>query len=456
MAIASVFRVAASSTNSTSVTSGAVNTTGATFILLGVSASAAVTITDSFGNTYALVGNASNGAYLYSCVKPIVGAGHTFTATTTSVTASGYPSISIVGFTGVGAFYGVNVGVKASIYGSFTDFYNMSVPTASDKCLCVNFDGFWDTDYDGALIGATSFSTSTSGYTVVSSPFAATKSTGVALAYGLFPSGSTGSTINVVWNLSPYTGYNGYRISAIWYPSSAGYLSIGAIQPRSTASTSLSGLSIGAIQPPPAIVAPNTTATLAVTLDNVSLVGTATSTAPIPSTGTLSVALASVTNTATATAAAPTPTSGGLTITLASLTTTATATAAVPTPTSGGLTVTLASLRVSATATYTPPTPSSGSLSLSLAGATVTGSGLYTPPPPTTASLALTLASMATTATVTVINYGSGPTLGYQSTSAVTGPRPTWASAVLVTANPAQASGKLTTSDPRYAQGDPL
>jgi len=250
VAIASVFSVSASSNNSKSVTTSAVNTTGATFLVLGVSTAAAVSITDSFGNTYSLVGNSSNGAYLYSCANPTVGSGHTFTATTISSTASGYPSIAAVGFSGVGAFYQVSTGLKTDASQNFTDSFGIGIPTSSDKCLAVLLDGMWGTDYGGNLVGPTSLSTNTTGYSLASSTFVSGKSTGIGLAYGTF---ATGSTLNVAWSVSPATAYSGFRVSAIWYPilvpPKPSYLSIGAVQPGTSSGISLGYVSIGAVQP---------------------------------------------------------------------------------------------------------------------------------------------------------------------------------------------------------------
>lgn len=124
----------------------------------------------------------------------------------------------------------------------------------------------------------------------------------------------------------------------------------------------------------------------------------------------------------------------------------------------GSLSLTLDSATVTGSGTATTPTPTTGGLNLTLASLTTTATATATVPTPTSASLALTLDSLVITATATAEapTFGTGPTLGYQSTSAVTGPRPAWASAVLVTASPTYAVGRLTNADPKHAQGDPL
>lgn len=102
MAIALVAHVAAQDKDA--VTSSAVDTTGATILVVGLSryqAGGAVTITDSKGNTYtALTAQASsNVAYsrIYYCPNPTVGSGHTFTGTG----SESYFTIAAAAFSGV-------------------------------------------------------------------------------------------------------------------------------------------------------------------------------------------------------------------------------------------------------------------------------------------------------------------------------------------------------------------
>ena len=100
---------------------------------------------------------------------------------------------------------------------------------------------------------------------------------------------------------------------------SQSYLSIGAIQPRSTTGASLSGLSLGAVQPGLVV-----SASLTATLGSLTLSGSATTTV-VTITASLTATLGDLTLSATATAARPS-TTGTLSATLGSLTLTANAT----------------------------------------------------------------------------------------------------------------------------------
>ena len=91
------------STNSTTVTTAAVNCTGANLIILAVafSVSSTGTIADSQGNTYVL--QATHGANdskvtIYTCFGPSVSGSMTFSFTTTSGTA--FPAIAVLAVSG--------------------------------------------------------------------------------------------------------------------------------------------------------------------------------------------------------------------------------------------------------------------------------------------------------------------------------------------------------------------
>jgi len=118
---------------------------------------------------------------------------------------------------------------------------------------------------------------------------------------------------------------------------SQGYLSIGAIQPRSTTGASLSGLSIGAVQPGLVV-----SASLTATLGSLTLAGSATTTVAT-TTASLSATLGSLTASATATSTVTLATTATLSATLGSLTLSGSATTARPS-TTGSLSVTLGSV----------------------------------------------------------------------------------------------------------------
>lgn len=86
-------------------TSPAINTTGASLIVLGITASNGVTptpaISDSKGNTYTLLTNATaasnQNSWLYYCSNPTVGTGHTFTFNL----SGGLDNMVVAAFSGV-------------------------------------------------------------------------------------------------------------------------------------------------------------------------------------------------------------------------------------------------------------------------------------------------------------------------------------------------------------------
>ncbi len=92
----------AGSTDSHAVTSSAIDTTGATLIVVNVSTYAGATaavLSDSKSNTWsALTVKASTGtrSRLFYCAHPTVGTAHTFTLST----GSSYPTIAVAAFSG--------------------------------------------------------------------------------------------------------------------------------------------------------------------------------------------------------------------------------------------------------------------------------------------------------------------------------------------------------------------
>lgn len=83
------------STNSSSITTIAIDTTGANLIVISVSSYASAAPTDSKSNTWLPLTIQNSGSAinrLFYCINPIVGSGHTFTINT----ASSYPVISVV------------------------------------------------------------------------------------------------------------------------------------------------------------------------------------------------------------------------------------------------------------------------------------------------------------------------------------------------------------------------
>lgn len=117
MPITFIAGVTASSLTGNGVTSSGIDTTGANFLVIGLSQNpAVVTVSDSNGNTYTALSvienSSSNRATLYVCTTPIsVGAGHTFT-----VSGGGsYPAIGVAAFSVVPA---------VNLQGESSNFYN--------------------------------------------------------------------------------------------------------------------------------------------------------------------------------------------------------------------------------------------------------------------------------------------------------------------------------------------
>src|SRR6266478_65117 len=83
--------------------SGSINTTGADFIIIAIADSywGSTALTDSKSNTWIPLTSYSaadkSRIWLYYCLNPIIGAGHTFTAT---ATGTSYPSLYVQAWSG--------------------------------------------------------------------------------------------------------------------------------------------------------------------------------------------------------------------------------------------------------------------------------------------------------------------------------------------------------------------
>lgn len=85
-------------TSGPSVTSPAINTTGATLIVVTAQGSKVPTgITDSVGNTYTQIGAGLNGLVMFYCANPTINAAHTFT---TTLASNGEVSMEVLAFSG--------------------------------------------------------------------------------------------------------------------------------------------------------------------------------------------------------------------------------------------------------------------------------------------------------------------------------------------------------------------
>lgn len=95
--ITAIAHTSAGSGDTSAVTSPAIDTTGATLLVVVTARfGSTMSVTDSKGNTYTALTDYLSGdaVQIHYCKNPTVGSGHTFTGTT----AAGYPSISVGAF----------------------------------------------------------------------------------------------------------------------------------------------------------------------------------------------------------------------------------------------------------------------------------------------------------------------------------------------------------------------
>lgn len=195
-AIAVVDHVCAASADGADVTTGSLNTTGASLVVMFVASYAAVampTISDSKGNTWTARTRYGPGAALSSsnffyAQNPTVGSGHTFTATGPGI--NDYPAICIIAFSGTAttSVYDVENGNNGSI-GQSTIQPGSVTPSQNGEVV---------------LTGVTSTDTGTvsinSGFTIADqTPNAVGLNFGGALAYKIQP---TAAAVNPTWTLS--------------------------------------------------------------------------------------------------------------------------------------------------------------------------------------------------------------------------------------------------------------
>lgn len=124
--------VSAGSINFSSVTTNAINTTGANLIVIAGASGGASTITDSKSNTWtALTARTDVGtgqSQLFYCFNPTVGSGHTFTNTQVA------PAISVMAFSNSIAFDVQNGSIGATV----TTLSTGSVTPSFNNCLVVS------------------------------------------------------------------------------------------------------------------------------------------------------------------------------------------------------------------------------------------------------------------------------------------------------------------------------
>src|SRR6188474_1223549 len=142
MAIALVTNQIVASSGGADVTTSAVDTTGATLLVIGLSLYTQLDntfgVTDSKSNTWQVLtkyeANESGtfAVNLFYCLSPIVGSGHTFS----NVTSSGaqYPVLAVAAFSGV-ATYNKESGQATATQG--TSYANVSLTPDNNNSLVV-------------------------------------------------------------------------------------------------------------------------------------------------------------------------------------------------------------------------------------------------------------------------------------------------------------------------------
>ena len=184
--------------NATANTTSAIDTTGANKIFVGVGNLFAavdasnIALTDSKGNTFNFIGAGSGGSTLqcgmYECDNPIVGSGHTFTATEKA--SGGYPSVFVIAVSGADT----------------TSAYDQQHGNASSSSATIQPGSTTPTVNNEILVTFLSCSTPSSmsidsGFTITDNlPYTTGTAVSGAMAYLIQ---TTATTSNPTWTQSP-------------------------------------------------------------------------------------------------------------------------------------------------------------------------------------------------------------------------------------------------------------
>lgn len=148
MAIAKVASVSAGSSDGDSITTGAIDTTGATLLVVGVAyydLGAAPTLTDSKSNswnglTIQDVDNGQPALRIYYAENPTVGSGHTFTLTGSAA----FPSVAAIAYSGAATSSPADQQNGAAETGTVTSLQPGSVTPSEDNEVVVTVLGIDD------------------------------------------------------------------------------------------------------------------------------------------------------------------------------------------------------------------------------------------------------------------------------------------------------------------------
>jgi len=172
MSLGVISTAIARSTNSTSVTSGSIDTTGANLIVVAVNTYSVTTptFTDSAGNTWTSLTSQGSGqarSQIFYCFDPTTSSTHTFSISGGTI----YPAVAVIALSGAAAFDQEN-GASGSGSGSVAP--GSMTPTEDDEIVVSTFS---DSNVAGSVTATPS------GFTTLGALNATSLSEGIDLAY---------------------------------------------------------------------------------------------------------------------------------------------------------------------------------------------------------------------------------------------------------------------------------
>lgn len=189
IAVVSAAHTIAQSATSNSVTTSAIDTTGSNFLVVSLAYASAVTLTDSKSNTWtprtAYTGSGISIQLFYS-TAPVVGSGHTFTASCSAC----FPSLAVQGFSGV----------NTAAYDAENGFHNIATTIQPGNVAPAQDNELMISGHQSAIGGSVSIN---SGFTITDQGgLVGGLAYGIALAYLINGTGTSGININPTWTSS--------------------------------------------------------------------------------------------------------------------------------------------------------------------------------------------------------------------------------------------------------------
>jgi hypothetical protein len=187
------------------VTTDAINTTGADLIVISVSRFNTPTVSDSAGNTWTALTEATLGGHpevrLYYCLNPTTSATHTFTA----AAANAFAGISVQAWSGADSYNSQQSGTGTA---AGTSLQPGSITPSADGCLIISGFGY----------GGTSTISINSGFNITNQlPLDSGNAYGTAIAY---LDQTTAAAVNPTWSWTGSTSAN--AVMAVFAPAAGG------------------------------------------------------------------------------------------------------------------------------------------------------------------------------------------------------------------------------------------